>query len=341
MLLATHRAEEQIAALTHRLVLKSGRIAEQGRIECRILRPDHARRVPTRLTHLATNNQSCAPDPPAPAHRAAVRSNAASPTLLRVKQADVFLNHRLVLRDINWELRANEHWAIVGPNGAGKSTFLRLLYGDVHPAFGGHLRRFGFTTRNSIWEAKSILAYVSPELQAGCRADVNGAELVASGFFSSIGLLHRRLSIRQRRRVTGVMQRLGLKALATKPVLKMSFGEFRKLLLARALVHRPAVLLFDEPFDGLDPRARASMSRALAATARDGTSLVIVSHHASELPASVTHIARFENGRIVSQGPRVTVVPLMAPPRFSESSPSRKLRARRLRARRLVAHKGK
>ena len=83
----------------------------------------------------------------------------------------------------------------------------------------------------------------------------------------------------------------------------MSYGEFRKLLLARALVHEPEILILDEPFDGLDARGKAGMARMLEAVASQGASLLVVSHHAEDLPRCLTHAARFNRGRIGEQGP--------------------------------------
>jgi molybdate transport system ATP-binding protein len=213
----------------------------------------------------------------------------------------VFLNQKQVLHDINWELRAGQHWAILGPNGAGKTTLLKLICGDVHPAWGGRVQRFGFTTRNTIWEVKQRIGFVSPELQANYRDNMTGAEVIASGFHSSIGLMLK-VTRQQHRRVCQLIDWLGLVALGEKAVRTMSYGEFRKILLARALVHDPDILVFDEPFDGLDAPAKAMMANALTAVARKGCSLIVVSHHAEDLPASVTHRAQFVAGRIVEQG---------------------------------------
>ena len=175
------------------------------------------------------------------------------------------------------------------------------MLGDLHPAWGGRVRRFEFTSRNTLWEVKRKIGFISPELQSNYREPLTGAEVIASGFFSSIGLA-RRVSRAQRRRVAVLVGELGLRHLSTRSVLQMSYGEFRRILLARALVHRPELLICDEPFDGLDVEARATLARALGDVARRGTSVVMVTHHRNDLPACITHIAELKSGAIVFRG---------------------------------------
>ncbi len=295
LLFTTHRSEELPPALTHWLVLEKGRVVESAR-----LKANTARRAKTLLPPGPTfdsRNLRLTPDAAGQRHR------VSSQPLVSIRDASVFLGRRRVLRDVNWELRAGEHWAVLGSNGAGKTTFLKLVIGDLHPALGGRVRRFEFTSRNTLWEVRRRIGWVSPELQTSYREDINGAEVVGSGFFSSIGL-RRRLTPRQRRRVEAVMDGLGIASLAAKNARQVSFGEFRKLLLARALVQGPALLVLDEPFDGLDAASRRGMAAALERVAAKGTSLLVVTHHADDLPACTTHVARLAGGNLVFQGTR-------------------------------------
>jgi iron complex transport system ATP-binding protein len=104
------------------------------------------------------------------------------------------------------------------------------------------------------------------------------------------------------RTAVALSNELHLRALAARDTRRMSYGEFRQILLARALVHQPEMLLCDEPFDGLDASARADYMRTLEWAARGGTVLVVVTHHAHDLPPCTTHIAELKDGRIVFQG---------------------------------------
>ena len=292
LLFTTHREDEWVPAITHRLVLENGRIVDCGKLKSALVRtaarPPHPGPLPLGGGEGVVGN---------------LRRPAASPRLLiRLTNADVFLGPRCVLRDVNWELRTGQHWAVLGPNGAGKSTFLKLLLGDVQPAWGGRVKRFEFTTRDTLWEVKRRIGSVSPELQAAYQADVTGADVIGSGFHSSVGRT-RKLKARQRRRVAEIARWLGISPLLSAMASRVSYGEFRKLLLARALVHEPKLLLCDEPFDGLDAPSRRAMAAALERVAVNGTSLVVVTHHADELPACTTHVARLAAGRIAFQGP--------------------------------------
>jgi molybdate transport system ATP-binding protein len=199
-------------------------------------------------------------------------------------------------------MREGEHWAILGGNGAGKSTFLKLILGELQPAHGGTVQRFGLTPRHSVWDLKKRLGYVSTELQAGYPELATGAEVVASGFTSSVGL-RCGATRRQRWKVRARLKDFDLTHLAKAPIAAMSYGEVRKLLLLRALVHEPRVLLLDEPFDGLDTRAKAAFNRTLDRVARNGTQLIMVTHRLHDLPRCTTHALLLDAGRIVQQGP--------------------------------------
>ena len=288
LLLTTHRAEELIPAITQRLLFKVGRIVENG-----VLPP------------ALSGSEFVAGDvfPAIPKKKSAVKAGRLFDVkvLIQIERADVYLNERRVLHDINLEIKAGEHWAVLGPNGAGKSTLLKLILGDVHPACGGRVRRFEFTPKHTIWELKRRIGFVSPELQSNYRDEVTGLEAIASGYFSSIGLMLKP-SRRQRAEAAKLAHKLGLGELVGKSVLQMSYGEFRRILLVRALVQRPDLLICDEPFDGLDVSGRQQMAKTVETVARSGTSLVLVTHHACDLPGCLTHVIELERGRVVFQG---------------------------------------
>jgi molybdate transport system ATP-binding protein len=275
LLFTTHRDEERIPSITHALRLENGRIAFHG------LWKSLPRRARVRT------------------QRAAPRPKGGNGILIRIEAADVFLNHSRVLRGIAWEMRDGENWAILGGNGAGKSTFLKLVCGDIHPAAGSRVQRFELTPRNTLWELRKRIGFVSPALQAAYRERLNAREVVASGFFSSVGLLDR-VTRAQWRRVDELLTAFGMSRLAR--VRAMSYGEFRKVLLLRALVHHPRLVVCDEPFDGLDAAAKRSFAEVLDHVASNGTRLLTVTHHIDDLPAATTHALVLENGRIVCQG---------------------------------------
>ena len=301
LLYTTHRNDEILSAITHRLVLKAGRIIDRRKLSARE-RGNGIAKSTFREHPLAGRVADPRPGKREPAGVNRLNGERVSAPLIQIESADVFLERRRVLRNVNWSIRPGEHWAIVGANGAGKSTLLKLIAGDLHPALGGRVKRFSFTAKNTLWELRRRIGFVSPEFQAGYREAITGADVIASGFFSSVGLM-RKPSAAIRRQVEQLVARLGLESLARRQALRMSYGEFRRILLARALVHAPRLLIFDEPFDGLDASARREMAAVLWKTAHQGVSLIVVTHHAADLPACITHVAELRAGRIIAQGP--------------------------------------
>jgi molybdate transport system ATP-binding protein len=284
---ATHRPEEIVPEVTRAAIMQRGRIVAQG--------PRNA--VLARWTATAT---------PTPTRNATETSNAVPtatrPPLVAIENADVLIDGRRVLRGITWQMREGENWVVRGPNGAGKSTFLRLLAGEEHAAPGGRIERLGLGERPSVWEVKARVGLVTPQLQADHRQDALGEEVVLSGFFASIGLGDEPTEP-QRAQARRWMHRLGVGHLAGLGIHSLSYGELRKLLVARALVRDPEVLLLDEPFNGLDPEARQDVMELVQRLCEEGTHLVLVTHHDAEIVPAVNRVLELREGRIAYQGP--------------------------------------
>ncbi|AFZ68685.1 ATP-binding cassette domain-containing protein [Deinococcus peraridilitoris] len=279
VLYSTHRREEFLASTTHHLQLVGGSATCSGPV-----RAHQERAVPRRA--------------PAP-----------SPTgelLVEIEEADVYLNDVRVLREVNWHLRTHEHWALVGPNGAGKSSLARLIAGEVHPAVGARVRRFGLSPRATLTERRRLIGLISAEEQARHKRDVSGATVVASGFFGSVGVAGA-LTETQQQVLAGITNRLDLTPLLERPALELSHGQLKKLLFARALAAQPRLLLLDEPFDYLDDAFKARLMEEFERLARLDTQFVFVVHRLADLPPFVTHAAHLEVGSIVQQGPLGTV----------------------------------
>ena len=322
VLYTTHRAGELIPAVSHVAVLKNGRIAWQGpRNEWQggLLGESRAGRVAALLSprpgakrrgvkSVASSRNPSLDTPLGDGDGAARRhhprsdgdKSPQSTFLFRLREASVFLGRKRVLCSLDWRMSGDENWAILGRNGAGKSTFLSLLSGDVHPAVGGRVERFAGEPR-TLWQVRRRLGYVSGHLQANYRAKETGVEVITSGFFSSVGLVDRPTRAQQAR-VRELIERFQLGAFARQHVTEMSYGQLRRVLMARALVHRPRVLIFDEPFDGLDAASKAELQRSLEQASSDGTRLVIVTHHLEDLPRCITHALVLERGRITTAG---------------------------------------
>jgi molybdate transport system ATP-binding protein len=227
--------------------------------------------------------------------RAGDGAASSAPVLLRLSQVEFYVDYRLVLRDLDWQLRQGEHWAIYGANGAGKSSFLKLLYGDLSPSVGGQIERAGFPKGTPIAEWKRSVGYVSPELQADYAVNVSVFDLVASGRYASIGLVDAATAA-DRRVAAHWLRFFGLLSVAKRRPRELSYGQLRRALVARAMAADARILLLDEPLTGLDPTQRAIMKRLLERLMKQLT-LIIAVHHAEDLPRGMTHGLRLHNRR--------------------------------------------
>ncbi|HEY0748664.1 MAG TPA: ATP-binding cassette domain-containing protein [Steroidobacteraceae bacterium] len=208
--------------------------------------------------------------------------------LLRLTNVDLYVEYHEVLRDVNWQLRRGEHWTICGANGAGKSSFLKLLYGDLSPALGGHVERLGFPPGTPIMQWKRRVGYVSPELQSTYAVGVSILELVASGRHSSIGLVDAPTpsDLKVARRWLKFFKLLKF---AQRRPREVSYGQLRRALIARAMAAEARILLLDEPLTGLDPAQRALLKRLLERLMQRGVTVIAAVHHPEDLPRGMTH----------------------------------------------------
>jgi molybdate transport system ATP-binding protein len=218
-----------------------------------------------------------------------------APVLVRLSRVDLYVNYRPVLRDLDWQLRRGEHWAVYGANGAGKSSLLKLLYGDLSPSLGGQIERAGFPKGTAIAEWKRYIGYVSPELQSDYSVGVSVFDLVASGRYASIGLVEE-ATAGDRRVAAHWLRFFGLLSVAERRPRELSYGQLRRALIARAMAADTRILLLDEPLTGLDPAQRAIMKRLLERLMKRLT-LIIAVHHAEDLPRGMTHGLRLHNRR--------------------------------------------
>jgi molybdate transport system ATP-binding protein len=216
--------------------------------------------------------------------------------LLRIRGADLYVDYRAVLRDVNWDLHGGEHWAVFGANGTGKSSFLKLLYGDLSPALGGSMERAGFPRGTPINSWKRRVGYISPELQTEYAVNVTVSDLVASGRHASIGLSDAQAPADQKS-AHHWLRYFALLSVAKRRPRELSYGQLRRALFARALAGDARILLLDEPLTGLDPRQRGAMKRLLEGLMKRGVTLIVAVHHPEDLPRGITHVLRLHKGR--------------------------------------------
>ena len=285
-ILASHAAEDVPTSATHWAVLDNGRLVSSGPIShqsLQTLRRDVA------LQSVAALPAATSLSPKRPF----------TDWVLRLRDVNLFRDYRTVLREVNWTVNAGEHWAIVGANGSGKSTLLMLLYGDLHPALGGVIERQGSPAGTPIAAWKARVGYVAPELQADYSGNDSLETVVASGRYASIGL-NQSLTMADRRAARPLLQLFGIAQLSQRHPRQVSYGQMRLALLARALIRRPALLLLDEPFTGLDPQLQANARATLQALAEAGTQIIMAVHDVQDLPPAVTNVFVIQpNGRVV------------------------------------------
>lgn len=221
-----------------------------------------------------------------------------------VRMADVCVRYgnKQVLNHVHWQVRRGEQWSLSGPNGAGKSTLLSLVTADNPQAYANEIYLFDKRrgSGESIWDIKRQIGFVSPELQLYFDRSASVFDTVASGYFDTIGLF-RQLSGAQSQAVQHWLQLLHLSSFARKLLWQLPLGAQRLVLLARALIKNPPLLVLDEPMQGLDEQQGATFKHIIdAICSHNNQTLIFVSHYPDDLPQAVTHHLRLEAGKVIS-----------------------------------------
>jgi molybdate transport system ATP-binding protein len=292
LILITHRASEMADCITHVIHLDKGKVVWQGTRKAfkgRMIREHHA--------HSADVSAEALIPMDARDHR-----GVASPELIRMRNVSVRYGETEVLKGVNWTVHQGEHWALIGPNGAGKTTLLKLISGDNLQGYANELVLFGRRkgTGESVWQVKQQIGVVADYLQARYQRRLRGYDVVCSGFFDSVGL-YRHCTDEQRQIVRKWIDILKLDDLTSQTLDRLSFGQQRLILIARAIVKSPKLLILDEPCNGLDQANRNRLMALLDSVAKEGhTSLLYVSHRSDEMPACISHRIFLKAGRVVA-----------------------------------------
>ena len=288
VILVTHRRREILPNISHVLGLSAGRVVFQGRRED-VLLPDRLNRLYPDLFDGSFRIPQVIDD--------SRQADTATPpeALISMKNVTVRYGAATVLDGVNWTVRSGENWVVLGPNGCGKTTLLNLITGDNAQAYANDITLFGKRrgTGESIWDIKSRTGVISSELQIRYRKPVTALEVVLSGFFDSVGL-YRRHTDRQRKIADHWIGVLGIAANSDRGFNQLSYGEQRMVLLARAMVKLPQILILDEPCQGLDRSNRQRILDAIDVIGRGRTNIVYVTHYADEIPACMTHLLQFK-----------------------------------------------
>ena len=237
--------------------------------------------------------------------------------ILELTDATVVLDGVRVLDGLTLTIRGREHTAIAGPNGAGKSTLMKLLTLQLYPlatASGTPAIRVFGEERWDVFDLRSQLGIVSADLhdsfvRGNLSGPISGRDAVLSGFFASQGVFrHQRATDAMRQQAEEALESMDAAHLATKVVGEMSTGEARRVLIARALVRKPRALVLDEPTRGLDLVARHRFMERVRAIARQGTTILLVTHHIDEIIPEIGRVILLRRGRVACDGPKAAVL---------------------------------
>ncbi len=291
--LVSHRFEELVPEITHVLCLKSGMVFAQGNRD-RVLVPERMGKLygddPAEKQHrldkgktgasFRKNNFSNPGDSNAGWFAEGTEHDGLTACVIRMRNVNVRYGDKTVLDNFNWEVLRGENWKIVGPNGAGKSTLLSLICGDNLQAYANEIHLFGQRrgSGESVWDIKQRIGMVSSEFQVRYREQISALKVVLSGFFDSIGFF-RHASEAQQETARKWLNFLDIAELSDEVFTRLSYGQQRLILIARAMVKSPPLLILDEPCQGLD---RANRNRVLALVDQIGgntaTQVLYVTH---------------------------------------------------------------
>ena len=217
---------------------------------------------------------------------------------------------QFILSEVTWSAGHGEQWAVLGPNGAGKSTLMDIAAGVRHPSR-GTVRILGETVgRVDLRTLRERIGHVDVRTEEAFSQRLTALDVTLTGVTGTIQVLGDRIAPPDRDRAVALLEQFGCAAVAGHSFASCSQGERRRVLLARALMRRPPLLLLDEPADGLDLPGREALLAALASLAGEqpAPAVVTVTHHLEELPASTSHALLLRAGRVVAAGPVAEVL---------------------------------
>lgn len=226
------------------------------------------------------------------------------PDIIDIRHVTAFCGSTRVFRNFSLAVPEGCNTAILGPNGSGKTTLLKLISRDIYPVVEpeSRVRVFG-RERWNVEELRTRMGIVSHDLQNGYLSGAMGINVILSGFYASIDTWrHQQFSAADLEKAEAVMESLGVLSLGNRHFGAMSTGEQRRFLLGRALVNDPDALLLDEPTSGLDLKASFLYLETLSSLMRSGKTVLLVTHHLSEILPEIERVVLLKDGGIVADG---------------------------------------
>lgn len=274
LVVTAHRPADAHPGLTRLVAIRDGRIRYDG---ARSAAPHQWQRLVATETVAARR-----------APRSLRRAATTDEPLVTLRRVSVYREGRPVIRRLDWQVGAHEHWAISGANGSGKSTLLGLVHGSFHAALGGRVERRRHRRSDSIEEWQQRVRLVTPD-QHNQALDYPDFRTVVLSGLPHLRRLNARPSAAEMRAALHALGLTGMTRLATRSPRAASYGERRLALLARGLIGQPEAILLDEPLTGLDADMRQRMLGVLESLCRSGIQLIVAVHERADLPPSVTH----------------------------------------------------
>ena len=229
---------------------------------------------------------------------------------LELENVSAYLGERRVFDGLNLKLNLGEQTAVLGPNGAGKSALVKLINREIYPLVepGSSLKLFG-NSRVNLWTLRRRIGLVSSDLQSQYIPQIRGLDVVLSGWFGSVGLgRDQEPTAGQRQQALELIEQLSLAELSDERFGQLSEGQRRRLLIARALVHNPEVLVLDEPTNALDLKAKHQLLDLLRQLAQIGTTLLLVTHQIEAIVPEISRCVLLDQGKVVGDGATAAVL---------------------------------
>ena len=230
--------------------------------------------------------------------------------IVEMRSVSVVRGGKYILKDIDMDITASENLAIIGPNGSGKTSFVKLLTGENKPYYDEKtvMRLFG-RERWNIFELRNRLGIVSMDLQNKFSDTTKVYEVILSGFFGSLDVFrNHEVRDEMRKAVYESAVRLGIDDILERDIANLSLGEMRRVLIARALVSRPSLLILDEPMTGLDIVMKDLFRRMFDILVSDGVNIVMITHELEDIPSCVDRVVMIKEGEKIADGRKSEVL---------------------------------
>lgn len=226
--------------------------------------------------------------------------------VIQIRDATVRREGRTILHVEDFTLEEGGAVAILGPNGSGKSSFINLITREIFPLHRDNPPVLFRGVHNmTLEEVKLQIGFVSASMQQQITGRLTALEVVCGGLFGSLGVPKRfTVNDGQRGRAMQVMEELGIAELAGRTVNTLSTGQARRVLIARALIHNPAVVVFDEPCTGLDPNGMYYVRRTMQHLIAAGKTVLLVTHYPEDIVEGIGRVMFIKDGAVFADGPR-------------------------------------